>query len=68
VLAKDVKPYSVVVGSPARHIKYRIDESLIEDLLALAWWDWPIEKIAEAMPLMLSENIREFVEKYRVPA
>jgi acetyltransferase-like isoleucine patch superfamily enzyme len=68
VVAKDVKPYSVVVGNPARHLRFRVDEDLIEDLLALAWWDWPIEKIAEAMPLLLSENIRGFIEKYKVPA
>lgn len=65
VVAKDVKPYSVVVGAPARHLKYRVEESLIPHLLAIAWWDWPIEKIAEAMPLMLSEKVREFVEKYK---
>jgi acetyltransferase-like isoleucine patch superfamily enzyme len=66
VVAKDVKPYSVVVGSPARHIKYRVDEALIDDLLKIAWWNWPIEKIAEAMPLILSNDIKAFVEKYRV--
>lgn len=65
VVAKDVKPYSIVVGSPAHHIKYRVDEDIIEALLAIAWWNWPIEKIAEAMPLMLSDNVRDFVEKYR---
>jgi acetyltransferase-like isoleucine patch superfamily enzyme len=66
VVARNVKPYSVVVGSPAKHLKYRVDEDLIEAMLGIAWWNWPIEKIAEAMPLMLSDNVREFVEKYRV--
>jgi acetyltransferase-like isoleucine patch superfamily enzyme len=65
VVAKDVKPYSVVVGSPQRHIKYRVDEALIGDLLKIAWWNWPIEKISEAMPLMLSDNIQGFVDKYK---
>ena len=65
VVAKNVKPYSIVVGNPARHLRYRVDESLIPALQALVWWDWPIEKIAEAMPLILSGNIREFIETYK---
>lgn len=64
VVAKNVKPYSIVVGSPAKHIKYRVDEALIDDLLRIAWWNWPIEKIAEAMPFILSSDIKGFVAQY----
>ena len=64
VVAKNVKPYSIVVGNPARHIRFRFDEPTIEALLKIAWWDWPIEKIAEAMPLMLSNDVKGFVAKY----
>jgi len=39
IVTKDVEPYSIVVGSPAKHIRYRFDETLRTRLLALAWWD-----------------------------
>jgi acetyltransferase-like isoleucine patch superfamily enzyme len=45
VVTKDVKPYEVVGGVPAKHIKYRFDEETIKKIEELSWWDWPIEKI-----------------------
>ena len=45
VIAKDVPPYSIVVGNPARVIKYRFDEATIKKLLAVKWWNWSFEKI-----------------------
>jgi acetyltransferase-like isoleucine patch superfamily enzyme len=63
VVTRDVAPYSIVAGSPARHLKFRVPEDLIGSLNIIAWWDWPIEQIAEAMPFILS-NPRAFVEKY----
>ena len=42
---KDVEPYEVVGGNPGKHIKKRFDDSIIEALLELQWWDLPIEKI-----------------------
>lgn len=46
VVASDVPPYAVVVGNPGRIVRLRFAEEVIERLLALAWWDWPAEKIA----------------------
>ena len=57
VVTRDVAPYSVVGGVPARHIKYRVPEERIPDMLDLAWWDWPIEKIADAVPVLQSGDI-----------
>ena len=57
VVTRDVAPYSVVGGVPARHIKYRVPEERIQDLLDLAWWDWPIEMIAEAVPILQSGDL-----------
>lgn len=68
VVAKDVKPYSIVVGNPARHIKYRFPEDICAELLKIKWWDWPLEKVEESLPLMLSTDVRGFVDKYRVSA
>jgi len=47
VLTKDIPEYAVVGGVPAKLIKYRFEDNIIEKLLALKWWDWPIEKIRE---------------------
>lgn len=47
VVTKDVEPYSIVGGNPAQLIRKRFDDNTIDFLLALKWWDWPIEKISE---------------------
>jgi acetyltransferase-like isoleucine patch superfamily enzyme len=46
VVIKDVEPYSIVGGNPAKHVKYRFDEPTREALLRIKWWDWPVEKVA----------------------
>ena len=63
VVAKDVPPYAVVVGNPAKVIKYRFDEATIEWLQKLRWWNWTPEKIKSCWPEM--ENMEAFKEKYR---
>lgn len=52
VVAKDVPPYAVVVGNPARVVKYRFDEETIRALQQIKWWNWPEEKIKANLPLM----------------
>jgi virginiamycin A acetyltransferase len=47
VVTDDVPAYSVVGGNPAKVIKYRFDDSTINELLEIAWWDWSAEKITE---------------------
>ncbi len=64
VVAKHVSPYAIVGGNPARLIRYRFDEAEIAALQRIAWWNWPREKIAEAMPLLLSSDIKGFIRKY----
>lgn len=54
VVTRDVSPYEVVGGNPARHIKFRFDSDLIEVLTTLKWWDLPIEVIKEVSPLLCS--------------
>jgi acetyltransferase-like isoleucine patch superfamily enzyme len=67
VVTKDVPPYAIVAGSPARVVKYRFDEDTIAVLLAIAWWDWPQAKIEEALPLLMSPNLDTFIRRYGAP-
>lgn len=55
VVTKDIAPYSIVGGNPAQEIRKRFSEQTIEQLLAIAWWDWPIERITENL-LYLTGN------------
>jgi hypothetical protein len=45
VVTKDVAPYEIVGGVPARHIGWRFEEQTREELLKIAWWEWPVEKV-----------------------
>jgi len=47
VVAKDVPPYAIVAGNPARIFKYRFSEKQIEALLKIRWWDWSDDQIRE---------------------
>lgn len=64
VVAKDVPPYMIVGGVPAKVIRCRVPEHLVAQLLQIAWWNWPEEKVIAAMPLMLSEDIETFCSVY----
>lgn len=63
VVAKNVEPYSIVVGNPAREIRKRFDDDTITKLLKIKWWNWDIQRIKENLPLLLSNNVKEFVDK-----
>ena len=52
VVARDVAPYAVVAGNPAREVRRRFDEATVARLLAFAWWAWPAERIARATPAL----------------
>ena len=65
IVAKDVPPYAIVVGNPAKIIKYRFGPQQIKKLLAIAWWDWPEEEIIKAMPYLLNDDIRHFIKYCR---
>ena len=52
VVGRDVPPYTIVAGNPAREIRKRFDDDLIELMLRLRWWDKPIEEINRLIPLL----------------
>lgn len=62
VVTKDVPPYAIAAGNPARVVKYRFDEATIQKLLRIAWWNWPDYEIGAVLPLLLSNNINAFIE------
>lgn len=51
-VTKDVPPYTMVGGNPAREIKKRFSDEQIDKLLKVKWWDWPVEKITENLSLL----------------
>lgn len=57
VVTKDVAPYSIVGGNPAKEIKKRFSEEDIKKLLEISWWDWPIEKITENVQNLTGNSI-----------
>lgn len=64
VVAKDVPPYGIVVGNPAKLLKHRFAPEIVEALLAIRWWDWPEEKI-RAFEAEFYGPIDAFVAKAR---
>jgi acetyltransferase-like isoleucine patch superfamily enzyme len=61
VVSREVAPYTIVSGNPARPVKKRFDEETIKMLLQIQWWNWPVEKIRKHLPLICSPNIDEFL-------
>lgn len=61
-VTKDVPPYAVVGGNPAKIIRYRFTEEQRRELLKIRWWDWEDDKIKEVVPLLLSKDIDKFIE------
>lgn len=47
IVTKDVQPYEIVGGNPAKHIKFRFDDSKITELLDLKWWNWDLDQISK---------------------
>ena len=61
VVTHDVAPYTIVTGVPARPLRQRFADDIAKRIERLAWWDWPAEKLAKAVPDMQSMPIEAFL-------
>jgi len=65
VVTRDVPPYAIVAGNPARIVRSRFDEATVAALLESRWWDLPRETLGPLLPLLMSERIDEFLAALR---
>ncbi len=65
VMTKDVAPFTIVAGCPAKVIRKRFSDDVIERLLALAWWDWSHEALREALMDFRTLKAEAFLERYK---
>lgn len=64
IVTRDVEPYTIVAGNPARHIRARFDNPTAQALMNLAWWDWSHAKLAEALPDFRQLTVDAFIAKH----
>ena len=64
VVTKDVQPYTIVGGIPAKFIRERFTRSVAERLISIAWWDWSFETIMERLADFQSSDIEAFCERW----
>jgi len=64
-VVKDVLPYEIVGGNQAKNIKFRFGNQTINDLLEIAWWEWPQDKILENHGLLLSKPSKKIIQNLK---
>ncbi len=62
MVTKDVAAYSIVGGNPAKHIRWRFDETTRGTLMQSAWWVWPEEELLKVVHLLCSDNLTDFLQ------
>jgi len=61
VVTRDVAPYSIVGGNPAKNIGFRFSHETIDRLLESKWWDWPVEEVLSLPDLLCTNKIDDFL-------
>lgn len=64
VVAKDVRPYAIVVGNPAREIGRRFGDEQVGALLRIRWWDWPTALVKERVDLLANPDVEAFIARF----
>jgi acetyltransferase-like isoleucine patch superfamily enzyme len=64
-VVKDIKPYAIVGGNPAKEIKYRFSDEIIAALLDLKWWDFPDEIIKNIVPFLHQDPTLEIISQIK---
>lgn len=65
LVTRNVEPYTIIGGNPAKPIKKRFSEADIALLLEMAWWDWPLERLKAAMPLLCAKDIPALYDHWK---
>jgi chloramphenicol O-acetyltransferase type B len=68
VVTRDVAPYAIVAGNPAREIRKRFADEEIAMLLEMAWWDWPVERIEREIRALCSADIAGLHARWKAEA
>jgi acetyltransferase-like isoleucine patch superfamily enzyme len=64
VVSKNVPPFAIVGGNPAAILRYRFPEAVRDALQRIAWWDWPLKDVLDAVDLLCSPDIDAFIERF----
>ena len=66
VVGSDIEPYTIVVGNPAKVLRKRFDDELIDLILRIKWWDRCIEEIDSLIPILTCSDLGKVKEELRV--
>jgi phosphonate metabolism protein (transferase hexapeptide repeat family) len=64
VVTRDVQPFEIVAGVPARRLRWRFAPDIMERIQKLQWWDWPVGTLADAIPDMQAMEIGAFLDRW----
>ena len=64
VVTRDVEPYAIVAGTPARFVRWRFEPDTAARLLRLCWWDWSHDRLADAVDDMQALTAEQFLDKH----
>ncbi len=62
VISRDVEPYAVMAGNPAKLIKWRFDEPIRADLLESKWWEWPEDEVKSILNILCTSDLSNFID------
>ena len=59
IITKNIEPYTIVGGNPAKPIRQRFTQDVVDTLLALKWWDWDLKTIAKHATILLNNDLAQ---------